>query len=129
VNENIGEMGWNCCAESVEKIKFVRRDKREKLYIACPSCGNSAAKGRTFQQTIKDNAVMYGNPETEYKGGGEPAVDSGGTAIQPNENPEGAEKAVSENSEEIPETKTPAAPESPPEKVLTADEIYNLEMD
>jgi hypothetical protein len=116
-NENIGEIEWDCCDE---KVKFVRRDRRDKLYIACPSCGNSAAKGRTFQERIKRTAVMYGTPETEYAGGGK--------QDEPSKNPEGAEKAASENSEEIPETETPSTPEPPPKKELTADEIYNLEM-
>ncbi|PHS23386.1 MAG: hypothetical protein COA83_09865 [Methylophaga sp.] len=68
-NENIGEIKWGCCAAV---IKFVRMDKKEKLYISCPSCGNSAAKGKTFQETIKGRAVMYGTPSSEYAGGGEP---------------------------------------------------------
>jgi hypothetical protein len=124
-NENIGEIEWDCCDE---EVKFVRCDRRDKLYIACPSCGNSAAKGQTFQERIKRTAVMYGTPEADYKGGGKSDDNHGSRSTRTTETPEGAEKTASENSEEIPETETPATPESPPKKELTADEIYNLEM-
>jgi hypothetical protein len=95
-NENIGEIAWGCC-DAV--VKFVRMDKKEKLYIACPNCGNSAAKGKSFQETIKGKAVMYGTPTEDYAGGGKPA------GKEPEAIPEEKAAVVIEEKEAIPPKK------------------------
>lgn len=97
-NENIGNI---TCSHHREPLQaFVRKDKRDKLYIYCPKCGIIAPKAHTFQDFIKENATMYGAPNTDYKGGGEP--------IKPSENPEATEKQEEAKPERQAENFTPA---------------------
>ena len=109
-NENIGEMPWKCHEGALSA--YVRLDKRGKLYLACPRCGIFGAKGESFQQRIRNEATMYGTPNSDYKGGGEP--------VELNKNPEAHEKEAEFIPETIPKNFTPAPeaiPKNQPRKV------------
>lgn len=109
-NENLGEISWHCHKDSF--TAFIRKDRREKLYIYCNQCGIFGAKGRTFQSHINEHAVMYSAPKAEYDGGGKPAEAS--------KNPEGAEAVAEVIPERKTENFTPAPKESPkkePQKI------------
>ena len=64
-NENIGKIGCPFCMGDA----FVRANAKGKKYIFCEEDGIIQPTKINFQNYIKENAEMYGEPEAGYQGG------------------------------------------------------------